>query len=66
MNKVNEKRIKINTDLLKLSIIIIRIIVVKNILRNLHYFLRLFYSKVYSIYLLLFSFSVVKLFSLKL
>ena len=31
MNRIDEKRIKINTDFLKLLIIIIRIIVVKNI-----------------------------------
>ena len=32
MNKVDEKKIKINTNLLELSIIIIRIVVIKNIL----------------------------------
>ena len=66
VSKINEKRIKINTDLLKLSIIIIRIVIIRNILRNLHHFLRLFHSKIYWIYLLLLSFSAVKLFSLKL
>ena len=47
MNKIDERKIKINTDFLKLSIIIIRIIVVKNIFRNLHHFFRLFHLKVY-------------------
>ena len=47
MNKIDERRIKIDTDLLKLSIIIIRIIIVKNIFRNSHHLLRLLHSKVY-------------------
>ena len=47
INKIDERRIKININLLKLSIIIIRIIIVKNIFRNLHHFLRLLHSKVY-------------------
>ena len=47
MNKIDEKRIKININFLKLLIIIIRIIVVKNIFRNSHHFFYLFHSKVY-------------------
>ena len=47
MNRIDERRIKINTDLLKLSIIIIRTVVVRNIFRNSHYFLHLFHSKAY-------------------
>ena len=47
VNKIDKKRIKININLLKLSIIIIRIVVVKNILRNSHHFLHLLHSKVY-------------------
>ena len=47
MSRIDERRIKININFLKLSIIIIRIVVVKNILRNLHHFLHLFHLKVY-------------------
>ena len=47
VNKIDEKRIKVNINFLKLSIVIIRTIVVKNIFRNLYHFLRLFHSKVY-------------------
>ena len=47
MNKIDERRIKVNTDFLKLSIIIIRIVVVRNILRNSHHFFRLLHSKAY-------------------
>ena len=66
VNKINEKKIKINTNFLKLLIIIICIVVVKNIFRNLHHLLRLLHSKIYWIYLLLFSLFIVKLFALKL
>ena len=66
VNKIDEKKIKINVNLLKLLIIIICIIVLKNIFRNSHYLFRLLHSKIYEIYLLLFSLSAVKLFSLKL
>ena len=47
MNKIDERRIKININLLKLLIITICIVVVKNIFRNLYYLLFLFHSKVY-------------------
>ena len=47
VNRINERRIKINTDFLKLLIIIIRTVVVKNIFRNSYHFLRLFHSKIY-------------------
>ena len=47
VSKIDEKRIKIDTDLLELSIIIIRTVAVRNNFRNLHYFLRLFHSKAY-------------------
>ena len=47
INKIDEKKIKIDINLLKLSIIIIRIIDVKNILRNLHHFFRLLHLKIY-------------------
>ena len=47
MSKVDERKIKINTNFLKLLIIIIRIIVIKNIFRNSHYSLRLLHSKIY-------------------
>ena len=47
VNKIDKRRIKIDTNFLKLLIIIIRIVVVKNIFRNSYHFLRLLYSKVY-------------------
>ena len=47
VNRIDERKIKININLLKLLIIIIRIIVVKNIFRKLYYFFRLLHSKVY-------------------
>ena len=47
MNKVDEKRIKINIDFLKLSIIIIRTVIIRNIFQNSQHFLRLFHSKTY-------------------
>ena len=47
VNKIDERKIKININFLKLLIIIIRIVVVKNTFRNLHYFLRLLHSKIY-------------------
>ena len=47
VSKINEKRIKININFLKLSIIIIRTVVIRNIFQNSHHFLRLFHSKIY-------------------
>ena len=47
MNKIDKRRIKIDTSFLKLSIIIIRTVVVRNIFRNLHHLFRLLYLKVY-------------------
>ena len=47
INKIDKKRIKINTSFLKLLINIIRIVIVKNIFRNSYHFFRLFHSKVY-------------------
>ena len=47
INRIDEKKIKINTNLLELLIIIIRTVIVKNIFRNSHQFLRLLHSKVY-------------------
>ena len=47
VNKINERKIKINTNLLKLLIITIRTVVVKNNLRNLHHLFRLLHSKIY-------------------
>ena len=47
VSRINEKRIKIDMNLLKLSIIIIRIIVVKNTFRKSHHLFRLLHSKTY-------------------
>ena len=47
INRINEKKIKINTNFLKLLIIIIRIVAVKNNFRNSYHLLRLLHSKVY-------------------
>ena len=47
VSRINKRRIKININLLKLLIIIIRIIVVKNNFQNSHHFFRLLHSKVY-------------------
>ena len=47
MSRIDERKIKINTNFLKLSIIIIRPVVVKNIFRNSHHLLRLLHLKVY-------------------
>ena len=47
VSRIDERRIKINTNLLKLLIIIIRTVVIKNIFRNLYHFFRLLHSKVY-------------------
>ena len=47
MNRIDEKRIKIDINFLKLSIIIIRIVVVKNNFQNSHHLFRLLHSKVY-------------------
>ena len=47
MSRIDKKKMKININFLKLSIIIIRTVVVKNIFRNLYSFFRLLHSKVY-------------------
>ena len=47
VNKIDERKINININFLKLLIIIIRIVVVRNNFRNLRHFLRLLHSKVY-------------------
>ena len=47
INRINEKRIKINKNFSKLLIIIIRIVVVKNVFQNLHHFFQLFSLKNY-------------------
>ena len=43
--KVDERRTKVNTNSLKLLIIIIRTVVIKNIFRNSHHLLCLLHSK---------------------
>ena len=47
VSRIDEKKIKINTDFLKLLIIIIRIVVIKNNFYNLHHLFCLFHSKIY-------------------
>ena len=47
VNKIDGKKIKINTNFLKLLIIIIRTVVIKNIFRKLYHFSRLFHLKIY-------------------
>ena len=47
VSRIDERRIKIDTDLLKLLIIIIRTVVVRNNLRNSHHLLCLLHLKAY-------------------